>query len=75
MCTKRVSRSSSSARSNKTSNPSLPWLCATSFYRAMLQEGRSPADALRQAQLGQWHSRRWHAPFYWAAFVLQGEPR
>jgi CHAT domain-containing protein/tetratricopeptide (TPR) repeat protein len=45
------------------------------FYKGMLQEGRSPADALRQAQLDQWHSRRWHAPYYWAAFVLQGEPR
>jgi CHAT domain-containing protein len=45
------------------------------FYRGMLQEGRTPADALRQAQIGLWRSRRWHAPFYWGAFVLQGEPR
>jgi CHAT domain-containing protein len=45
------------------------------FYRGMLQEGRTPADALRQAQIGHWRSRRWHAPYYWAAFVLQGEPR
>jgi CHAT domain-containing protein len=44
------------------------------FYRGMLQEGRTPADALRQAQLTLWRSRRWRAPFYWAAFVLQGEP-
>jgi CHAT domain-containing protein len=47
----------------------------TGFYRGMLQEGRTPADALRQAQVAQWRGRRWHAPFYWAAFVLQGEPR
>ena len=45
-----------------------------SFYRGMLREGRSPAAALRQAQIDLWNSRRWHAPFYWAAFVLQGEP-
>ena len=44
------------------------------FYRAMLKEGRSPAAALREAQLALFRSRRWHAPFYWAAFVLQGEP-
>lgn len=45
------------------------------FYRGMLQEGRTPADALRQAQIGLWRGRRWSAPFYWSAFVLQGEPR
>jgi len=44
------------------------------FYRAMLKDGRSPAAALREAQLGLLRSRRWQAPFYWAAFVLQGEP-
>jgi CHAT domain-containing protein len=44
------------------------------FYREMLKEGRTPAEALRQAQLTLWRSRRWHAPFFWAAFVLQGEP-
>jgi len=44
------------------------------FYAGMLQEGLTPAAALRKAQLGLWHSRRWQAPYYWAAFVLQGEP-
>ena len=45
------------------------------FYRAMLKEGRRPADALRTAQLEMSRDRRWSAPFYWAGFVLQGEWR
>jgi CHAT domain-containing protein len=46
------------------------------FYRCLLKEGRSPADALRQAQLkimGQ--NKRWSSPYYWAAFTVQGEYR
>ncbi|MDQ3665819.1 MAG: CHAT domain-containing tetratricopeptide repeat protein [Acidobacteriota bacterium] len=43
------------------------------FYREMLQEQRSPAAALRAAQVAMWRQRRWHAPYFWAAFVLQGE--
>jgi CHAT domain-containing protein len=45
----------------------------THFYREMLQEQKSPAAALRAAQIAMWQQRRWHAPYYWAAFVLQGE--
>jgi len=45
------------------------------FYRAMLKDGRRPADALRTAQLEMSRPRRWSAPFYWAGFVLQGEWR
>jgi CHAT domain-containing protein len=41
----------------------------------MLQGKRSPAAALRQAQLEMWQQDRWRAPFYWAAFSLQGEWR
>ena len=43
------------------------------FYVQMLKENRSPAAALRQAQLAVREQERWRAPFYWAAFVLQGE--
>lgn len=43
------------------------------FYTAMLKEGRPPAEALKQAKLAMWKQERWRAPFYWAAFVLQGE--
>jgi CHAT domain-containing protein len=45
------------------------------FYREMLERGRSPAAALREAQIQMWRQDRWRAPFYWAAFVLQGEWR
>jgi CHAT domain-containing protein len=43
------------------------------FYVEMLQQNRSPTAALRQAQLAMWQQDRWRPPFYWAAFVLQGE--
>jgi CHAT domain-containing protein len=44
------------------------------FYQGMLGERKlSPAAALRAAQLEMWQSKRWSAPYYWAAFVLQGE--
>jgi len=43
------------------------------FYLAMIRENQSPAAALRQAQLALWRQNRWRSPFYWAAFVLQGE--
>jgi CHAT domain-containing protein/Tfp pilus assembly protein PilF len=43
------------------------------FYLAMFRENRSPASALRQAQLAMRQQERWRAPFYWAGFVLQGE--
>jgi CHAT domain-containing protein len=43
------------------------------FYLEMFSEERSPAAALRQAQLALWRQHRWRSPFYWAAFVLQGE--
>jgi CHAT domain-containing protein/predicted negative regulator of RcsB-dependent stress response len=43
------------------------------FYRSMLKEGRRPAAALRAAQLEMLKSNKWHSPYYWAGFVLQGE--
>ena len=45
----------------------------TRFYREMLEEKKSPAAALREAQVAMWRQRHWRAPYYWAAFVLQGE--
>jgi CHAT domain-containing protein/Tfp pilus assembly protein PilF len=45
------------------------------FYKKMLQQGLKPAAALRAAQLELWQQQRWQAPFYWAAFTLQGEWR
>jgi CHAT domain-containing protein len=43
------------------------------FYRQMFQSGKSPSAALREAQIAMWQQKRWHAPYYWAAFVLQGD--
>lgn len=43
------------------------------FYRAMLGRGLRPAAALRAAQIKMWEQQRWHSPYYWAAFTLQGE--
>jgi CHAT domain-containing protein/predicted negative regulator of RcsB-dependent stress response len=45
------------------------------FYEEMFKQNRSPAAALRQAQLAMRQHDRWQSPFYWAAFVLQGEWR
>jgi CHAT domain-containing protein len=45
------------------------------LYLEMLRRNRSPAAALREAQLSLWRQDRWRPPYYWAAFVLQGEWR
>jgi CHAT domain-containing protein len=45
------------------------------FYEAMEQQGMSPAAALRTAQIAVSRQQRWHDPYYWAGFVLQGEWR
>jgi CHAT domain-containing protein len=41
------------------------------FYRRLLA-GASRAVALRQAQLDQ--KEKYPEPFYWAAFICQGDP-
>jgi CHAT domain-containing protein len=44
------------------------------FYEGMLRPHRlSAAAALREAQISLSKEKRWSAPYYWAAFVLQGE--
>jgi CHAT domain-containing protein/Tfp pilus assembly protein PilF len=43
------------------------------FYQAMLKDGELSAAALRTAQLYIMKQRRWQSPYYWAAFILQGE--
>jgi len=45
------------------------------FYEAMLVRGERPAAALRATQLALWRTKGWEAPYYWAAFTLQGEWR
>jgi CHAT domain-containing protein len=43
------------------------------FYVNLLQMKESPAAALRSAQSWMAEQERWNAPYYWAAFVLQGD--
>jgi CHAT domain-containing protein/Tfp pilus assembly protein PilF len=43
------------------------------FYKNLWQSKQSHAASLRQAQLKQWQQGK--APYYWAAFTLQGEWR
>jgi len=45
------------------------------FYEGMLARGERPAAALRAAQVTMWRTKGWDAPYYWAAFTLQGEWR
>ncbi|HEX8772717.1 MAG TPA: CHAT domain-containing protein [Pyrinomonadaceae bacterium] len=47
----------------------------TRFYRGMLVDKLRPAKALQAAQVSMLKERRYSAPFYWAAFTLQGEWR
>jgi CHAT domain-containing protein len=48
----------------------------SNFYRGLLGPKRPPAAAaLRAAQMAIWREGRWQAPYYWAGFVLQGEPK
>ncbi len=41
------------------------------FYQELMIKGQRPAAALRSAQVSMWKEHR--APYYWAAFTLQGE--
>jgi len=46
------------------------------LYQGILGKRRlSPSAALREAQTSLWRDKRWQAPYFWAAFTLQGEPR
>jgi len=44
------------------------------FYRGLLREGLTPGAALRRAQLALRQHPRWGQPYYWAPFLLQGDP-
>jgi CHAT domain-containing protein len=43
-----------------------------SFYANMLQQGMSPAAALRDAQNKIRSQPKWRSPYFWAGFVFQG---
>jgi len=43
------------------------------FYEAIFARSVSPAAALRQAQAEMRQQPRFHSPYYWGAFILEGE--
>jgi hypothetical protein len=45
------------------------------IYRGVLREKLTPAAALRAAQIEMLSKSHWQSPYYWGAFVLQGEWR
>jgi CHAT domain-containing protein/Tfp pilus assembly protein PilF len=44
------------------------------FYRNLLKQKLPVSEALRQAQMEMWRRAGTNAPFFWAAFSLQGNP-
>jgi CHAT domain-containing protein len=45
------------------------------LYVGMLKNKKTPAAALRDAQIRMLRVNQWQSPYYWAGFVLQGEWR
>jgi CHAT domain-containing protein len=43
------------------------------FYGNLLQQGMSPAEALRAAQNSIRQEPQWASPYYWGGFTIQGE--
>ncbi|MEO1084423.1 MAG: CHAT domain-containing protein, partial [Acidobacteriota bacterium] len=42
------------------------------LYRALIQDGASPAEALRKAQEHLRTETHWKHPYFWAGFIVQG---
>jgi CHAT domain-containing protein len=45
------------------------------LYVGMLKNKKTPAAALRAAQIEMLRMKQWESPYYWAPFVMQGEWR
>ncbi len=43
------------------------------LYTEMLRSHKTPAAALRAAQIEMLRTRQWQSPYFWAPFVMQGE--
>jgi CHAT domain-containing protein/Tfp pilus assembly protein PilF len=43
------------------------------FYRSLLRDHERPSEALLDAQLELRKHKEWQSPYYWAAFVQQGD--
>jgi CHAT domain-containing protein/tetratricopeptide (TPR) repeat protein len=44
-----------------------------SFYESLLGRQMRMSEALQAAQVAMWKDPQWKFPYYWAAFVLEGE--
>ena len=44
----------------------------TTFYKELIQNNQSPADALRLAKIRLFEEPKWRAPFYWGGFEAIG---
>ena len=62
----------SSLRSGRSATQATATLMDSFYFE--LARGRTPAEALRRAQLRLASDARWSAPRLWAGFVLTGEP-
>jgi len=49
------------------------WRTMERVYAGMLKTHKTPAAALRAAQIEMLKQKQWQSPYYWAGFVLQGE--
>jgi CHAT domain-containing protein len=47
----------------------------TRLYSDMLKSKKTPPASLRAAQVAMLRTKEWNSPYYWAAFVMQGEWR
>jgi CHAT domain-containing protein/tetratricopeptide (TPR) repeat protein len=45
------------------------------FYKGIFQQHESPAASLREAQIEMRKQARWRAPYYWGAFIIEGDWR
>ncbi|HKG60419.1 MAG TPA: CHAT domain-containing tetratricopeptide repeat protein [Pyrinomonadaceae bacterium] len=43
------------------------------LYTEMLRSNKTPAAALRAAQIEMLRTQKWQSPYFWAPFVMQGE--
>jgi CHAT domain-containing protein/tetratricopeptide (TPR) repeat protein len=43
------------------------------MYTGILKNNKTPAASLRAAQIEMLRVKQWQSPYYWAAFVMQGE--
>ena len=44
-----------------------------SFYAGILEKHEPPSASLREAQMEIRKQTRWKSPYYWGAFVIEGD--